>query len=264
MAQKIDYWAQRTAKAQEKLTSKSIKETNAQLIKYYQSAHENIIGQFLSTYNKVLSSIEDGREPTPADLYKLDKYWKMEAQLKNELQRLGDKQVKLLSKQFTNQYINVYNSLAIPTQEAYSTIDEKAAQQFINTIWCADGKTWSSRVWSNTEKLADVLNEHLLDCVKTGKTTKQLKQLLMNDFNVSFNNADMLVRTELAHIQTQAAQQRYKDYGIKQVEVFVDEDERTCPICAKHEGERYGINEKMPIPFHPRCRCCVIPVIEKS
>jgi len=79
---------------------------------------------------------------------------------------------------------------------------------------------------------------------------------------VSFNRADALVRTEMAHIQTQAAQQRYKDYGIKQVEVFVDEDEKTCEVCAAEEGKRYNINDVMPVPFHPRCRCCMVPVID--
>ena len=132
----------------------------------------------------------------------------------------------------------------------------------INSIWCADGKSWSQRVWDNTELLADALNEEMIHCVAAGKKTTELKHLLQERFNVSYHNADMLVRTEMAHIQTHAAQKRYQDYGIQEVEVFVDEDEKTCPVCAKHEGERYLINAQMPIPFHPRCRCCVIPVIE--
>ena len=121
----------------------------------------------------------------------------------------------------------------------------------INQIWCADGKSWSQRIWDNTDKLQQALNDSLIDCIVTGKKTTELKKNLMKQFNVSFSRADSLVRTEMAHIQTQAAQQRYKDYGIQEVEVWVDEDERTCPICAKHEGERYPINARMPVPFHP-------------
>ena len=131
----------------------------------------------------------------------------------------------------------------------------------INAIWCADGKTWSSRIWGNTEKLQQALNDSLIECVATGKKPSQLKKILQEQFNVSYNRADSLVRTEMAHIQVQASATRYKDYGIEQVEVFVDEDEKTCPICAKHEGERYFITQKMPVPFHPRCRCAVIPVV---
>ena len=38
---------------------------------------KKIIKQFEETYNNVILSVEDGKEPTPADLYKLDKYWQM-------------------------------------------------------------------------------------------------------------------------------------------------------------------------------------------
>ena len=74
----MSYWAERQGKAQEKLTSKSIKETEEQLTKYYLRSMKKIVGQFEQTYNKLLLSIAEGRDPTPADLYKLDKYWEMQ------------------------------------------------------------------------------------------------------------------------------------------------------------------------------------------
>lgn len=256
------YWAQRVANSQNKLTNKNIKDTEKQLIKYYLRTMESVISSFEATYEKLLNTVEQGRMPTPADLYKMDKYWQLQAQLRRELQRLGEKQAVLLSKNFEAQFFDIYNSFAIKGVEAYSTLDTAAAPQMIDSIWCADGKSWSQRIWTNTDKLQQALNDSLIECVASGKKTTQLKNLLQSQFGVSYNRADALVRTEMAHIQTQAAAQRYKDYGIKEVEVFVDEDERTCPICAKHEGERHKVNEVMPVPFHPRCRCCVVPVIE--
>ena len=62
---------------QNKLTKKTIKETEEQLIKYYGRSMKKIIKQFEETYNNVILNVEDGKEPTPADLYKLDKYWQM-------------------------------------------------------------------------------------------------------------------------------------------------------------------------------------------
>ena len=203
----------------------------------------------------------DGKEPTPADLYKLDKYWQMQGQMRQELRLLGERQVAALSKQFEEQFFEIYYSIALQGASAYTTIDKAAVQQLINGIWVADGKSWSDRIWQNTELLASTLNEELINCVATGKKTTELKNLLQSRFNVSYSNADMLVRTEMAHIQTQAAQQRYRDYGIQEVEVFVDEDAKTCKICAAHEGEKHPINAQMPVPFHPRCRCCMLPVI---
>ena len=259
-----NYWAVRQAKTQARLTSKNIKETQEQLKRYYNKTMINVISDFEATYDKLLATVADGREPTPADLYKLDKYWQMQGMLKKELQKLGDKQAAVMSKNFMEQYYNIYESFALQGSNAFNKVSKEAAQQMINQIWCADGKSWSQRIWNNTDKLQQALNDNLIDCVVTGKKTSDLKKQLQEQFNVSYNRADSLVRTEMAHIQTQAAQQRYKDYGIQEVEVWVDEDERTCPICAKHEGEKYPVNAKMPVPFHPRCRCCMIPVIDNN
>ena len=258
----MSYWIERNRKTQLALMDKSIKETNKQMRIYYDNAMKRTIGRFEKTYNKVLLSSVGGREPTPADLYKLDTYWQMVSQLEKELTMLGDRQARLLRKEFEACFIHVYEAIAIPGEDAYSKIDTQVAHQLLQYIWCADGKSWSDRVWTNTKMLQQELNDTLLDCVISGRKSGDLKQLLMERFNVSYNRADALVRTELAHIQTQAAQQRYKDYGIKQMEVFVDEDEKTCPTCAKMEGTKVNVNALMPVPFHPRCRCCMIPVIE--
>lgn len=258
----MEYWIERNRKAQAALTNKSIKATEKQLKKYYADSMEKIIGQFEQTYNKVLLSIEEGREPTPADLYKLDTYWQMQGQLRQELQKLGDKQIVLLSKNFELHWFDIYYSIAIPGETAYNTIDTSLVQQMINQVWVADGSSWSQRVWKNTSKLQEALNENLINVLVTGKKPSELKKILQEQFNVSYGRADALVRTETAHIQTQAAQKRYEDYGLKEVEVWVDEDERTCPICSKLEGKRIPIHGVMPIPAHPKCRCSIIPVVE--
>lgn len=257
-----DYWADRMSRMQVKITNKNIKQINKQLKKYYGKAMKRVIADFESTYDKLLTTQEAGKQPTPADLYKLDKYWQMQAQLKYELQKLGDKQVSALSKIFETQFFDIYYSIAIPGKKAFSTINKEGALQMINSIWCADGKSFSQRVWDNIESLVETLNDNLIHCVITGKKTTELKKLLQDRFSVSYSRADAVVRTEMSHIQNQAAQKRYEDYGIQEFEVWVDEDERTCPICAKHEGEKYFINDRMPVPFHPRCRCSVIPVVE--
>lgn len=260
----MGYWEDRLAKSQNKLTSKNIKATEAQLKKYYKKAMEDVVGQFEKTYQHLLSSIEKDREPTPADLYNLDKYWQMQAQLKSQLQKLGDKSYKLMSQDFENQYKTIYDSLSLPSGQVFNSLSTDTATQMINQIWCADGKSWSQRIWNNTDKLQQALNDNLINCVLTGKKPTELKQMLMKDFNVSFNNADTIVRTEMAHIQTQATKQRYEDYGITEVEILADKDERQCSICGKLHKKRYPTGANVPIPAHPRCRCSVIPVVEMA
>ena len=223
---------------------------------------QTVIKDFENTYLKLLETVADGKEPTPADLYNLSKYWELQGQLKQELQKLGDKQATLLSKQFTQQYLDVYNSIALKDVDGYfHTVDRATARQMINNIWCADGKDCWSRMWGNIDKLQQTLNDNLIDCVVTGKKSTELKNILQEEFKVSYSKADTLVRTEMAHIQTQAAQQRYKDAGITEVEVWADLDERRCDVCGDLHETRHNINGVMPVPAHPNCRCVVIPVV---
>ena len=257
-----NYWQDRVAEAQAKLTTKNQKQIEKQLTKYYQRAAKQVIEDFEATYNKLLLTIEKGKDPTPADLYKLDKYWQMQGQLRQELRKLGEKEIALLTKNFEIQFFDIYYSIALESQKAYSTIDSNIVTQLINSIWCADGKNWSSRIWTNTELLQEALNEKLIECVVSGKRTTDLKNLLQEGFNVSYSRADSLVRTELAHIQTAAAEQRYKDYGVQEVEIWADEDERRCEICGKLHETKYPIGAQIPIPAHPNCRCCIVPVVE--
>ena len=270
----MSYWKKRMLDAQKKLSDKSIDEINAQLLKYYKSAMKSTIRDFEAVYDKVLTQAEEGKPITPADLYKLDKYYQMQAQLKNRLQKLGDKTCAAMSAEFEREYKHIYSALTIDSEGqaikamvsdiAFSSIDEEAAKYVASQIWCADGKSWSQRVWGNMDELQQTLNDGLIDCIVSGKKTSDLKKLLIERFNVSYHRAETITRTEIAHIETQAAKDRYKNYGIEKVQILADTDSRTCDVCAKLDGKEFDINAKIPIPAHPNCRCCIIPVVEEK
>ena len=257
-----NYWQDREAQAQAKITERTVKETEELIAKSYRTSANKIIEEYEATYTKLLETLADGKEATPADLYKLDKYWQMNSKINAELQKMGLKQEKLLSRQFLKEFAEIYESISFNDISTFSTIDREGMLKAINSIWCADGKTWSSRIWDNIGYLTETLQEEMIHCVITGKKTSDLKKMLMERFNVSFSQADSLVRTEMAHIQTTAAQQRYKDYGITKVQVWADADERRCDVCGKLHEKIYSVYESMPIPAHPRCRCSIIPVVD--
>ena len=254
-----NYWAERSAAAAQRLTDLGIAATNKQLIKYYSYCQKKIIREFESLYNELMAKKAADEELTPADLYRLDKYWELQGQLTQELTKLGDRSAAILSKNFIEQYINTYNIVSLKGEATFATIDLDAAAQMVNSVWCADGKNWSQRLWTNTAKLQDTLNEQLVHCVITGKNTTQMKNLLQTEFTVNYNQADRLVRTEMSHIQNAAARQRYKDYGIKEYKVLAD---NCCSKCEHLKHEKYSIDEIPPVPFHPRCRCCIIPIVD--
>lgn len=265
----MTYWAKRQANIQEKLTNKSQKKIEKQMIKYYQTAAKKVIDDFEKVYDKILLQEAQGKEVTPALLYQLDTYWSAQAQLRNELQKLGEKQVALLTKEFELNFFEIYYSIAPEGMTAFNTIDTEGAQQLINAIWLADNKTFSQRIWENIERLTDTLNEHFINIVATGKKTTELKNILQERFGVSYSRANTLVRTELCHIQTVAAKQRYEDYGLKYYEILGNDDDS----CGNHsvdchlmDGKKFLYSEmvigKNAPPFHPNCKCSIIPVVE--
>lgn len=260
----MGYWQDRNAKMQAALTLKNEKQIQQQIRKYYASAAKSVISDFENTYAHLLASIEKGRQPTPADLYKLQKYWEMTGNLQKSLNNLGDIEIEVLTQLFKANYLDIYNGLDLPTDAMFNSLSDEVVNQMINSVWCADGKTWSTRIWDSKGKLADILNEELINTLLTGKKTTDLKNKLQEHFNSTYYEANRLVKTELAHIQTVAAQQRYKDAGLNEFQVWADKDERRCEICGKLHKKKYKINEAAPIPAHPNCRCCIVPVIENN
>lgn len=257
------WWIDRQAVSQNTLTDKGIEATEEQLKKYYSHTMRTVIRLFEDAYSRAAeSAMNYGREPTPADLYSLDTYWKLQGQLAHELEKLGAKQEKLYSRNFMEHWKRIYSNIALPGGSTFTQIDIEQAQKMINAIWCADGQTWKQRIWKNNDRLRQALNEGLTESVIAGVNPDKLKNRLMDEFNVSYGRADTLVRTEMAHIQTTAAEQRYKDAGIKRVQVWAKEDERQCEICGKLHEQPFTLGEHIPIPAHPKCRCCIVPVID--
>lgn len=268
---KFDYWANRQENELNKVSSLTEKTINSQLDKYYFSLMKQVMADFEATYDKIMS-VGVGNPVTVADLYKLDKYWQMQARLKELCEKLGNKEVELLSKNFEKQWDEIYQKAALPSDEAFVIPSESNAKQMINTIWCADGKTWSQRVWGNLQLLQETLNEQLIHIVVTGRTTRDLRIALMERFNVSRKQANMLIRTEIDHIQTASAAKRYQDSGLTRYQIL-GREEGSCTRgrkgsidCHEMDGKIFTYAE-MKVgtnapPFHPNCRCRIKPVID--
>lgn len=256
------YWQDRHQAAQQALLAKSRREIDRKLRKYYVRLSKQLINDYEALYDKVLLKQAAGEQVSPATLYQLDKYWSLQAQTRDRLNKFGAYQQSLLSKLFEVFYQSSYNSIKVKGFDAFKTLDDNVVRQVLESIWTSDGKSWSQRIWNNVAQLQATLEEGLVECVAAGKKTSQLKQVLQERFSVSYNRADTLVRTELAHIQTEAAKQRYTDYGIEQVEIWADEDERRCDVCGKLHQKKYPVGAHVPIPAHPNCRCCIVPVVD--
>lgn len=263
---KVDYWANRQENELNKISNKTEGEIATQLNKYYEKVMYQVIRDFEEVYNKLMATITAGTKPTVADLYKLDRYWQMQANLRNLCEALGNKEVALLSKAFEEQWEETYMAAALPSELDFSQISESNAHAMVQTIWLNDGKTFSDRIWQSTTNLASTLNEEFVHMIVSGRSDADLRKKLMTIVHDNVGNArarvNTLIRTETAHIQYAAAEKRYKDSGVEEFIVLGREEHPLKCDCKKLDGTRWRFDDPNApkFPRHPNCRCRIKPI----
>ena len=128
-----------------------------------------------------------------------------------------------------------------------------------------DGKNFSARIWTDTDKLANSLRSTLSDSFVRQKHMSYAVEKLEKRFDVSRSSIERLVRTESARVTEQATLESYREHEIKKYNYDATLDERTSQICEDLNGEEFLISEAVEgvnyPPMHPNCRSTTIPVI---
>ena len=92
-----------------------------------------------------------------------------------------------------------------------------------------------------------------------GKNPRVLAKEIQKTFGTSTSNAERLMRTELARVQTEAQRQSFLANGFEEYTFHVNRS--CCSACADLDGKHFKIKDMMPgknaPPMHPNCRCSV-------
>jgi SPP1 gp7 family putative phage head morphogenesis protein len=138
--------------------------------------------------------------------------------------------------------------------------DKIKMEQVLRENW--SGTHFSNRIWNNTTELARRVEENIKNLVSLGKMPNDLKRQIIQDFNVGLYEADRLIRTESMHTYNQATLDSYSNAGVSEVQILVADDERLCDECGNYADKTYPINSVPLLPFHPNCRCTIIPIVK--
>lgn len=169
--------------------------------------------------------------------------------------------------------IDLYNGIAgynltgyTPNTIQFGQFDSTRAQQVVNSLWCSDGRHFSSRIWSNRAELNNRLQQGLINCLTVGAGKDDLTKMIQNAFDVSLYKADRIARTELTYVQNQCVRDRYIASGITRYKYLAAHDSRVSDICKRLDGRifnladaRVGVNYP---PMHCNCRSTVLAVID--
>ena len=145
----------------------------------------------------------------------------------------------------------------------FNALDPKAVDQVIGSKWF--GKNYSERIWHNTQALAQNLKEELLINLVTGRTEREVAQIIANKFAVGASNARRLIRTESCFLSGEMEALSYKECGITRYRYLATLDLRTSVLCRDLDGKVFTLSKrkvgKNYPPMHPWCRSTTIAEI---
>lgn len=251
-----EYWEKRIA-ANTWKTYNSLEEKNRELLEFYIDA-SNAVKEELYTIAERYS--KDG-ELTLSDMHRQNRLTELEKKYEQIALDLGKQSEKTATKNMHGGFEEVYKNTGVGLgSEDFAMPNKKVMEKLLNEPWRGD--SFSGRLWKNQKKLATGLNDILLTGLQQGKTVTEMAVNLHNFMGQAFNNCHRLVRTETMHYLNSATLQRYKDAGVKYVQVWCAQDERTCESCGPYHGKVYPIDKCPVLPFHANCRCTIIPCLD--
>ena len=149
-------------------------------------------------------------------------------------------------------------------QPVFSAVNTRLIDKIVNDQW--SGKNYSQRIWWNTSKLSEDVQQLLTTAAMSGESIYKTSRRLSERFGESMNNSVRLIRTETTYACNQAEMASYKSLDIDRYKFVATLDTRTSTICQKLDGKVFATKDAQAgknLPsMHPNCRSTTIPYFE--
>lgn len=142
--------------------------------------------------------------------------------------------------------------------KSFYAINAAVVKQFVDVPWC-NGENFSTRIWNDTRKLAQYLNQDIAQGFARGDSYDKLVRQLRKRFsNVNRRDAYRLIFTEGTYVMAESSMQPFTE-DFERYRLSPVMDGHTCPICRSLARQVFEIKDRQPgvnfPPIHPWCRC---------
>ena len=174
--------------------------------------------------------------------------------------RVENDSINALTSVYRDTFIEVTKDLGIN-----SVVSRDKIKTVLDKPW--SGANFSQRLWSNTDKLAEIVKQEIVNGMIQGINLQTMTKRVSERFETAKkNDVERLLRTEVNYTLNQATLDGYKEAGIEKYEFSATLDNRTSQICSELHGNIFEIKNiavglNYP-PMHPRCRSTTIPIID--
>lgn len=144
--------------------------------------------------------------------------------------------------------------------------NEKYAHAIVNASF--KNATYSDRIWMYQGMLKAELEGLLASGLIRGQNPKKLAKHLEKRFGVSAYNAQRIMTTELARVQTEAQKQSFIRNGFDEYEYIACGNNDVCSVCKALDGKHFKVDDMMPgenaPPMHPNCHCSIAAYMDNE
>ena len=266
---KINTWYQRfatnnqisMAEARKLLTSGELEEFKWTVEEYIKHGKDNAIsGQWAKELENASARFHVSR----LEALKLQTQQSIEALYGNQLDTV-DKAIK-------DMYSSRYYRTAFELQKGFGVgkamdrLDNATLNNIVNKPWAVDGANFSSRIWSNKQKLVNELHSSLTRNIITGADPAKAIKEIKSKMGTSSYAAGRLIMTESAYFSSVAQKNVFGDLGVEKYEIIATLDSKTSEICRKLDGKVFDMKDFQAgitaPPFHPYCRTTTAPYFD--
>ncbi len=249
--------------AEKLLNLRELAELKLSLEEYIKYGEENVISQ------KWMKELESAVKRV-----RISRLEALELKLRHQVEVLYSKEYEDVNTLIADTYQDSYYHTTFETQKGIgiglmiAMLSMNNINKIVSSPWTTDGITFGNRIWNkHRPKLMSELNKGLKETLINGVSPENLTNKINKNFNTSKEEAKLLVKSELAFFSSLSQRDCFNSLGVEKYEIVSASDSRVCEKrCSPLDGKviemkYYEIGITAP-PFHPRCRCVIVPYFD--
>ena len=175
-----------------------------------------------------------------------------------ELVSMFDELEKFTNETLTEEALMEFRRLAGILADTTEGLDMQTMAHTIATGSFHNAR-FSDRIWLYQDILRMEIDKQLRVGMTQGKSPRVLAREIRKVFKTSRYNAERLMRTEMARVQTEAQKESYKRNGFERYEYICCGLPDACEVCRALDGKVFYVKDMIPAdnapPMHPNCHC---------
>ena len=188
----------------------------------------------------------------------------LKAQIGLELVSMTDGLDKYLSNILSDDALAEFDRQAGILGDSISNNYKRAVDAIVKGSF--NSATFSENIWRYQAELKAELDKLLVRQFAQGRNPRVMARYLRDKFDVTKGQAERLMRTESARIQTEIQKQSYEEYEIDEYEYIAEPT--ACSLCRPLDGKVFKVKNMTPgsnaTPMHPNCRCSAAPYVNRE